>query len=101
MSDQLFDHLMVAFAVCMWWVTLYRPIPTGILGSTGCIGLSVCALMAIDDSTFASVRAVESLFLGFCGSVGLVLLHVVLCLYKTHKGDAVYGQHRRGSDWPA
>ena len=99
MSDSTFNYLMSAFAGLMWWVVLYRPIHTGFLGSTGCLGMSVCAIMAVDDNAFASVSSTESLFLGFCGGVGLVLAHVVLCLRKARNPNPDKAPQRRRGDW--
>ena len=99
MSDSLFNCSMLVFAVLMVWVAFTKAIPTGVLGSSGCIGLSVCSLMAIDNNAFVTLESIESLFLCFCGCIGVILLHVVLLLKKSHHDSIYDSPHRRRSDW--
>lgn len=99
MTDTFFNALMVMFSLMMVWVAFYRPIHTGFFGSLGCIGLAVSSLMAIDNSLYASIEAIESTILAFCGSIGLVVLHAVIMVHRASAPEARDTPHRRSSDW--
>lgn len=103
MNDDLFNLIMGAFAAMMLWVAFYRPIHTGFFGSIGCLGIAMAAILSMDNSVYRTVDGTESVILLMCGSIGLIVLHVVLTISRAKANPKSHPLRRRDdfidTDW--
>lgn len=93
------DMLSLAVALICLSAIYSKHIPTGVLGSAGLWMISVAALVAVDDSSFANVHRLESIVVAFLVGFILLVAHVALMVWRGSTGRAT--RRRRTTDWQA
>lgn len=93
------DLLSLAVALICLGAIYSKHIPTGVLGSAGLWLISVAALVAVDDSSFANVQRLEGIVVAFLVGFILLVVHLTLMVWRGSTGKTT--RRRRTTDWQA
>jgi hypothetical protein len=98
MDYELFELLMAGFFALMVFCVLWKHLPTGVMGSLGCVVMALAAVFSIDYTQLTTLYSARTIIVMFAAGVALIAMEAIYRATRSRLPPNARRRRRR-TDW--